>query len=417
MKFRNLFTWLAIVTILSTTPLKAQHSQMARMPPETLDFHITAPSGVPEIPFQLVNNHIIIPISVNGSEPFKIILDTGMPMTGLALFENEKVLALDLPIDPGMRAQVGGAGGKGKLFEAKMASDVAWSMPGLEAAGGRVIFLLSMPHLTLYHGGIIGAALFQNFVVEIDHDDHVIRLHDPKEYQAPPGSTSASLTFKMGIPFVDASAKTLSGSNVPITVAVDLGASHAISLNTDSHEEIEVPEGAIETILGRGLSGPVRGKVGRIAGLNVGGYEFRNVIAGFPVSNHQNPSGMDSRNGNLGNGVLKRFNITFDYERKRMVLEPNKRYGEPFEFDMSGIIFQQDDERGVWIESVLPDSAAVDTGLRPNDIILSVDGIDAAAVGYHAIREKLREDGTSVMILYRRGNKELKVKLKLRRLV
>ena len=59
MKFRNLFTWLVVVTILGTTPLQAQHSQMAHMLPETLNFQVTAPSGVPEFPFQLVNNHII----------------------------------------------------------------------------------------------------------------------------------------------------------------------------------------------------------------------------------------------------------------------------------------------------------------------------------------------------------------------
>lgn len=417
MKLRNLFTWLVAIAILGTTPLTAQHGQRVRQLPETLDFKVTAPSGVPEIPFQLVNNHIIIPISVNGSEPFKIILDTGMPMTGLALFDSDKVKALDLSFEPGMRVQVGGAGGKGKHFEAKMASDVAWSMPGLETTGGRAIILPAMEHLTHYHGGIIGAALFENFAVEIDHDDNVIRLHDPNRYQAPPESTSAPLTFKMGIPFVDASAKMVSGSNVPITVAVDLGASHAISLNTDSHEEINVPEGAVKTILGRGLSGPVRGKVGRIAGLDLGGYDLRNVITGFPVSKHQDPRGIDSRNGNLGNGILKRFNVTFDYQRKQMVLEPNKRFGDPFEFDMSGIVFQQSHQRGVWIESILPDSPAEEAGLRPDDIILSVDGIDAAAVGYYAIREKLREDGKSVTILYRRGNKEREVKLKLRRLV
>jgi hypothetical protein len=221
----------------------------------------------------------------------------------------------------------------------------------------------------------------------------------------------------MGIPYVEISAKMVNGSNVSITVPVDLGASHPISLNSDSHAGIEAPKGAIETVLGRGLSGPVKGQVGRIAALDLGGYELSNVIAMFPVSRHQHPQGMDSRNGNLGNGVLERFNVTFDYEHDRMLLEPNGRYREPFEFDMSGIVFQQDDERGVWIESILPDSPAEEAGLRPKDVILSVDGIDAAEVGYHAIRELLRTDGASMTILYRRGKKEREVKLELRRLV
>jgi C-terminal processing protease CtpA/Prc len=157
--------------------------------------------------------------------------------------------------------------------------------------------------------------------------------------------------------------------------------------------------------------------VGRIAALDLGGFELSNVVASYPISEHQNPGGMDSRNGNLGNDILKRFNVTFDYQQKRMLLEPNQRYDDPFEFDMSGIVFQQDDERGVYIESILPDSPARDAGLRPDDVILTVNGADAAAVGYMAIREQLRKDGENVTIRYRRGKKVREVSIKLRRLV
>ena len=54
-----------------------------------------------------------------------------------------------------------------------------------------------------YHEGIIGAALFDSFVVEIDYDRMQLRLHDPETYRAPKKSVSVPLTLSHNMPFVD----------------------------------------------------------------------------------------------------------------------------------------------------------------------------------------------------------------------
>ena len=43
------------------------------------------------------------------------------------------------------------------------------------------------------------------------------------------------------------------------------------------------------------------------------------------------------RAGNIGNEILRRFKVTFDYSRAQMILEPNNAIDQPDEFDMSGL--------------------------------------------------------------------------------
>ena len=72
----------------------------------------TFPAGKDEVRLPLETNgaHIVLPVSVNGSEPVPVVLDTGMPMPGIFMYGGEHVDAMDLEFS-GMKAQIGGAGG------------------------------------------------------------------------------------------------------------------------------------------------------------------------------------------------------------------------------------------------------------------------------------------------------------------
>ena len=51
---------------------------------------------------------------------------------------------------------------------------------------------------------------------------------------------------------------------------------------------------------------------------------------------------MDSRNGNLDSGFMGRFNVTLDMSGERMFGVPDRRFTEPFEWDMTGVRFDLD---------------------------------------------------------------------------
>ena len=415
MSRNRILTALLFLAILVSTSAAAQHRM--RMPQS--EAKIDLPAGVEEIslPFDVVNNHMILSVSVNGSEPFRAVLDTGMPMGGLVLYGTERVKALDLPVDPGMQVAIGGAGGDGGHQMAEMSLGNTLTLGDLKISEERIVVTPPIPHFTGYHEGIIGAVLFRNFVVRIDHEKNIITLRKPESFQPPENAVAIPLTFRMGFAFVNATVVTADGTKVPVELAVDTGARHPVSLNTDSTDLLAIPGGAVETEIGRGISGPVLGHVGRVRSLDLGGLVLTDVIATFPGSDHQSPGGMDSRNGNLGNGVMRRFQVTFDYAGKRMLLEPTDRMDRPFEWDMSGIVWSQDEKRGMWIESLVAGSPAEKAGLQVDDVLVGMDGRSASDLTFIEVREMLRRKGERVTLRVRRGADEVEAQVTLRPLV
>jgi hypothetical protein len=200
-------------------------------------------------------------------------------------------------------------------------------------------------------------------------------------------------------------------------VAVDLGASHAISLNIDTDERLAVPDKALRTVVGRGVGGEIRGQVGRVGSLAFAGFTFVDVVATFPDAEHQHPGGMDSKNGNLGSGMLKRFNVTFDYPNERMLLAPNERFEEPFEWDMSGMRLEPLATTGLRVEDLIANSPAEKAGLAVGDVVTHVNGRPASERNLFELKKLMQQDGAVLEITATRNGKPLELKLKLRRLV
>ena len=366
------------------------------------------------VPFELVNNHLLVPVSVNGSEPFHLILDTGMPAMGAMLYDSDRVQRLKLPRDSAMRGAVGGAGGDGSRLQADVVSGQRLSVGKVEIRGAQVIVIPVIPELVGYHDGVIGRELFANFVVEANYDERVLTLHDRKRFEPPDGAIELPVTFRGGVPYTTGSVTLLDETVVPLDLVVDIGASHALSLNGDSDRRITLPEGAVETILGRGVSGEILGHVGRVASFTLAGRRFENMVVSFPESRHQNPRGVNSLDGNLGNGVMKRFNVAFDYRNKRLLLEPNRSIDQPFEFDMSGMRLEGASFR---VEQVVTGSPAAEAGIRAGDVVVGVDGRPTSELDLWEVRERLMQEGREAELQLDRDGRRIEVRLRLRRLV
>ena len=101
---------------------------------------------------------------------------------------------------------------------------------------------------------------------------------------------------------------------------------------------------------------------------------MNNVLAAFPDSSEKIETSTP-RDGNLGIGILKRFNVIFDYTDSVMYLKPGPLRDEPFEHDMSGLEYfaAGDDYQHVIINRVEPGSAGDAIGLERGDEIMSIN--------------------------------------------
>ena len=117
--------------------------------------------------------------------------------------------------------------------------------------------------------------------------------------------------------------------------------------------------------------------------------------------------------GNIGGGILKRFVVTFDYERNTMYLKPvSGPIADLDTFDRSGAWFNKDAE-GFRIVDVTANTPAAEAGLAKDDVITAVDGKPATGIAVPDFRNRLRNDkpGT-VVTLAVKGKGNVKVTLR-----
>jgi S1-C subfamily serine protease len=117
--------------------------------------------------------------------------------------------------------------------------------------------------------------------------------------------------------------------------------------------------------------------------------------------------------GNIGGGTLKRFVVTFDYERSVMYLKPVKGAVADLDtFDRAGMWFNRD-AQGFKVVDVTAGTPAAEAGIAKNDIITAVDGKPASSFDLPSLRQRLRNDAPGTAVTFAvRGKGDVKVILR-----
>jgi hypothetical protein len=362
-----------------------------------------------EIPFKLILNHVHIDATINDRGPFDLIVDTGMPVDGAILFESPKTAGLHS--NPTDQVVVQGPGGGESA--ATVAQDVSINIGALQLKGQTVIVQPQTDSLLEpIADGIIGYTLFSRFVVKIDYDRNIITFLEPGDFHNTESGNEVPLILYDRYPRVTASVELLNGHRIPVELVVDIGASHALSLNVGSKPEIVVPE-KTAPIWARGIGIEIEAQAGRIKSLNLGKYTLNNLVTSF-FAGKLIPL---EKEGNLGNMTLRRFNVIFDYSRKRMILEPNRHFQEPFESDMAGLQTYKMRQGNFFILHVLPHSPAGEAGLKPGDQICEINGASADQSSQNDLFLLFKKEGESVRLKVKRAENIIEASLKLRRLI
>ncbi len=370
------------------------------------------------IPFESPTGHVSIGVAVDDSDPFRVVLDTGMPTPGILLYRSSVVDALDLPFD-GAEFQVGGAGGAGEVVHARVAAPLDLTVGDVVVHDSRAFVMPRPRGFSAEEDGLIGAELFERFVVRVDPTRHELQLIDPKRYEPPADAVVVPVTRENGHAFVATRITIDERETVDATLVIDLGANHAMWLTGAEDGPLAPPAHAIETSLGRGLSGEILGKVGRVRRFEIGSFRFDDVIASFPRKEHQRPGGVDFKDGNLGFVLLTRFDVTFDWPHGRLVLKDAGKLAEPFEHAMLGVVSDAHDgeHAGERVRRVVAGSPAEEAGIVAGDMLLRFDGKDVTEFDAEETRILLTRDGATVLVRWSHDGVEFEKPIRLRRLV
>lgn len=363
--------------------------------------------------FQVQRNLLVVKLRLNGAGPFNFLLDSGV---GMSIITSPQ-LADSLHLNQGQYFRVVGMGGTDTGLLAYQTDSVRVELPG--AVAQRMSWLVmsqDVLNLSGYVGvpisGILGSELFRSFVVTIHSDLSSLELTDPATYHPPQGKrwSSLPLSLENNKAYFTVPVQLNDSLTMPLKLVLDTGASHALSLELDSDPRMAAPIRRLPADLGQGLSGTVRGFLGRVPVLHLGRYTMRSVLTSFPDAGDVHRRIDVPRNGNVGYELLKRFSLVIDYPHRRLLLRPNTKFHEPFEHDMSGIDLLATGERyhRFLILRVVPGSPAAIAGVEADEELLSVNFLPVNTFSLTQLDRMLHsEDGRVLLLILRRPDGNL----------
>jgi len=227
--------------------------------------------------------------------------------------------------------------------------------------------------------------------------------------------TIVPFTFNGNAPQVEGSLDGVAGK-----FDIDTGARNSVSILApfaDQHGLKEHYGATVAAVTGWGIGGPSRGLVTRAKTLRLGTVEVSAPV----VDLSQQKKGVFTDPyvaGNVGAGVLKRFNVTFDYARQRVIFEPNANNARPDTYDRAGTWINRGPE-GFEVMDVTAGGPAEAAGLKLGDRITAVGGMPAGQLSLPALRERFRTEpvGTTIQLAVLRDGASRDLKLVLRDLV
>ncbi|WP_333876905.1 aspartyl protease family protein [Flavobacterium sp.] len=311
------------------------------------------------IPFKLINNLIFIPIKVNG-ETLTFLLDTGVEETVLfSLDDKEQVSLYHLE-----KIMLKGLGGN-NAAEAYKSSRNKLEVNGFTDKEHEIYLVLDQEfnfssQVGIPVNGIIGYHFFKNHLVEIDYDRKKVTVyadnHPKIVKRLNRYFTKEPLLIEENKPYYYATVES-AGKRCEAKLLIDTGNSDAIWLFLNRTNQVELPAKNIDDFLGRGFSGNVYGKRGRISRFTFGNHSFANAIGTFPDSTSiKSVNFVKDRVGSLGGEVLSRFSVFFDYPNHLIFTKSNHNVNQPFNFNMSGIEVQHDGLE--WVKETYEDPGA-----------------------------------------------------------
>jgi hypothetical protein len=373
--------------------------------------------------FKLVNNNIIVPVSINSSDTLWFMLDSGLRTTLITELTEKDSIQLKYA----QKVQLHGLG-EGEPLEALTSYLNTIRLGKMSSDKERLnilmtdIFNLSRKAGTQIHG-ILGFTAFRNTVVEIDYLYNKVTFYNPQNYKYPRWRSRASLPLEIinKKPYFNTWITLNNGNRIKVKLLIDTGSSLSLWLQENKNVGISVPKKTVENLLGQGLNGDINGKIGRIQSIEFGKYIVNQPIAAFPDTTSINRELItDHRNGSIGGDLLRRFKVIIDYPNKRITFFKNKHFKRPFTYNNSGIEIEAPfpGVRYYIIAHIMKNSPGEEAGVMVGDQLRKINNIPVEKLKFGDVHKILISTKRKILRLEINRNGENKViTIKTRKLI
>ena len=329
-----------------------------------------------QINFKAVRGLVVVPMYINSKGPYNFILDTGVGVT--------------LITDPSLKDSLNlkylrkiGLSGLGDQIEltAYTTPFLNFRIASTEAKSCAAAILDNdILNLSGYVGmpihGLIGYDFFKSFKIRINYSTQLLKIYQNTLPRLIAKGNKIDLQIEENKPYVNILVNAPNHQKLTLKMLIDTGSGNPISLETYQKNAFPLPDNFVIANLGVGLSGNIRGFKGRIDQLKLGKFYMDSVITAFPYYEDIAAKVTSTeRNGSIGNTLLKKFDILYDYQNSCIYLKGNTSLKEPFEYDMSGmeIVAGGHNFDAFFVTRIERGSPADELGVQIGDQILRIN--------------------------------------------
>ena len=352
---------------------------------------------ITSFPFkQLTGGVILIRATLNKiPDTMNFLLDTG---SGGISLDSATCTEYNIFHSPSGRTINGIAG----IREVDFAKNNDLNLPGLHVKS-LDFYVNNYDILTSVYGikidGIIGYTFFSKYIVKVDFDSSEIKVFEQGSIRYPSGGYLLHPLFT-ALPIQQLRIK--DSRTVIDNFYMDTGAGLSFLLSKDFADDsnfilksrVPVPIDA------QGLGGKKRMVITIVKEVKIGPYTFRRVPTHI-LDDEYNVTSYPYLGGLIGNDILRRFNMIFNYQKREIHLLPNSHYRDPFDYSYTGMSIYFVDGK-ILIDDVIKGTPAFKAGFKKGDVIFAVNNNFSNDINQY--KNILQSDAGKIKVLIMREN-------------
>jgi PDZ domain len=363
-----------------------------------------------ELPFEDYGGHLYVKGKVNGISTQDLIVDNGA--TDLFIGESQ---AKDLKLVPSFS----------ETASAVKPPNVLWEIGALKLKdrNSAVLSQSDIDGIEQYFGrrvsGIIGYELFEQLVVELDFQRHILKFHRPKTYRYSGNGLRIPLIIEGDRAYINATISPYGYSAKPAKLMIDLGSNAALHLTAGCGLSQQLIK-AVPRTLNRKLAtitGTDEIVLGRIQQIQIGTIHIQQPMTVFSQTQTND---CDRLQGKIGYQILRQFKAIVDYPRRQLILEPTQAAQSPvYDYDLSGLWLEAIGSQlnRYKVGAVTKNTPAARAGVRVGDEVKKVDNTAVSTLNLVRVRQVLSQANQTVNLELLRNKKSLTVSLRLKPLI
>lgn len=353
---------------------------------------------VASIPFEMIENGIALKIKLNNSDrEFVMMFDTGAD--GMALNPDSAHKAGVVVTKTKSAAVVGGS------------QQVQYAANNTIYIGDQVIEnqgLVIFPKTSAVYDGLFGANLLRNYITKVNFDTKTIELYNFGNYVYEGKAKALPFEYKTGLPVIKLDLTFLDNKKVEGNFTMDTGANFdLIAYGPFNHKHnLQALLKTEYTSTNHSLGSQTQILCGTIPKIGIDGNNFPNVTVALQEYQDHNKN-WASADGSLGIDIIKRFNFTIDLLHKNVYLEPNKSFGKPSSFYLSGLALAFDDENNLLVTRILNTENEELKKIKIGAKVVQINTFEAKDLLNPATIKKLKKNTTGNEFIIEQANQSL----------